>query len=127
MYEKNPEHMVHCALARKKMKDWPRPPKPGKRQDGSEWAENSWPMKFHRLELVTTNDRFTYYKWLIQNPEKFGEFCDITQYYEEICPPFEDPRWCCANRREPEPAEPLDEELEELEIVEPGRIREDVH
>jgi len=120
--EKGPEHLVHCTLTRLKLKEWPRSPKPRPRQDGKEWQEDSWPMRFHRLELKASSDRHAYWRWLVQNPLKFQEFCEITRYFDEICPAFTEPKWCCNGRRRPATPDPLDEEPEELELVEPGRL-----
>ncbi|KAK6858788.1 hypothetical protein PG995_005352 [Apiospora arundinis] len=56
-------------------------------------------------------------------PPKFSEWCSTTEYFTKLCPPSKGKHLCCRVRWGT-PAEatpdPLDEELEALEIVAPG-------
>ena len=122
--EKGPQHMVHCYALRSTMHTWPRPPKPEKRRDGTEWPENSWPMRLHRLNLTSSASRDAYWAWLLQNPLEFQKFCQTTRYFDRVCPSFgEVGEWCCIERRAEYVAadayDSRDEEGEELEIVIP--------
>ena len=58
--EKGPQRMVHCYALRSTVHTWPRPPKPEKRRDRTEWPEDSGPIRLHRLDLTSSTSREGY-------------------------------------------------------------------
>ncbi|KAH6646406.1 hypothetical protein BKA67DRAFT_541373 [Truncatella angustata] len=104
-----------------KEKEWPRPPKPGLKYDGTEYHPDSWEQILHRLDLRSSHDDWKYWKWLIRNPTEFGDFLELTHYFDECCPPFQEARWRYSWRKLKPPEDPLDEEPEELEVVTPTK------
>ncbi|KAI0388699.1 hypothetical protein F5Y17DRAFT_463462 [Xylariaceae sp. FL0594] len=119
--EKGPEHFVHCTKTNALTHLWPKPPKPGKKRDGSEWPEDSLPMRLHNLELDQPGVRHAYWRWLVRNPLTFGKFCEATNYFDKICPAFQPKgEWCCTERdaeRRRRAAAEEESSDEELEIV----------
>ncbi|KAK8096411.1 uncharacterized protein PG998_014279 [Apiospora kogelbergensis] len=64
------QHMVCCPGSKRTLQNWPKPPKPGPRPDGTQWADWSWPMRLHNLQLSSGWGNLTeaYWLWLLRNP-----------------------------------------------------------
>ena len=65
--------------------------------------------------------------WLLQHPKEFQAWCEATNYFQLMCPPYiETGEWCCDQERRERAAEEaerarIEEEGEEteLEVVTP--------
>ncbi|KAI2638379.1 hypothetical protein GGS21DRAFT_488460 [Xylaria nigripes] len=128
MATKTPRHLVHCQGTRKVIARWPQPPKP-ETKDGKEIRDDDERVLFHKLQLDKIPRGFDkYWEWLMQNPDKFQEFCEATEYFTKICPPFLEQQECCLRERRAEEdqqrrmEEEGDSEEEELEIVVPRTL-----
>ena len=123
---KTPEHMVHCEEAWTHRDNWPKPPKPTAK-DGVEPDPTGLATRLHNLDL-TPSSRYLYWVWLLQHPKEFQAWCEATNYFQLMCPPFmEAGEWCCDQERRERAAEEaervrIEEEGEEseLEVVAPA-------